>query len=259
MYTSFNVAYLGFLSSDTEVGYYTTATRIFTIILALYTAFTGVLLPRMSLLVSQNKMLEFHSLLDKSVDVLLGFSIPIIVISTIMASDIIYLISGNGYEGAIIPMQLVMPLTLIIGYEQILVIQILMPLKKDRAILINSFIGAFWGVMMNVILVPSLMSIGSSVVWLISELIVLCCAQFFVYKFIKFAFPFRKLVRVLLYHLPLFLIVLLIKQMLQNSFLIIILVCVLTGFYVLLLQSYILKNEIVISLLKRIKFLSLLL
>lgn len=48
MYTSFNVAYLGFVSGETEVGYYTTAVKLYTILISLFTAFTGVMMPRMT-------------------------------------------------------------------------------------------------------------------------------------------------------------------------------------------------------------------
>ena len=47
MYTTFNVSYLGFVGGDEQVGYYSTATKLHGIILALFTAFTGVMLPRM--------------------------------------------------------------------------------------------------------------------------------------------------------------------------------------------------------------------
>lgn len=62
MYTTFNVAYLGFTSNEVEVGYYTTATKLYTILLALFTAFTSVMIPRMSSLVAENKMEEFKKL-----------------------------------------------------------------------------------------------------------------------------------------------------------------------------------------------------
>lgn len=178
MYTSFNVAYLGFVANETEVGYYTTATKLYSILLALFTAFTGVLLPRMSSLLAENKLDEFKLLLQKSVNILFTFSIPVIIISTIMAPEIIQIIAGKGYEGAIIPMRIVMPLMLIIGYEQIMVIQTLMPLRKDKAILYNSILGATTGVLMNVLLVSTYKSIGSSIVWVTSELVVLTASQF---------------------------------------------------------------------------------
>lgn len=71
MYSSFNVAYLGFVSGEVEVGYFTTATKLFSILLALYTAFTGVLMPRMSNLIREGCWDEFKILLRKSIDILL--------------------------------------------------------------------------------------------------------------------------------------------------------------------------------------------
>ena len=133
MYTTFNVAYLGFTSNEVEVGYYTTATKLYTILLALFTAFTSVMIPRMSSLVAENKMEEFKKLSQKSSNILFGFSIPLIIYASVYAPYIINLIAGMGYEGAILPMRIILPLVLVIGYEQILICHILMPLKKDKA------------------------------------------------------------------------------------------------------------------------------
>ena len=131
------------VSGEVEVGYFTTATKLFSILLALYTAFTGVLMPRMSNLIREGCWDEFKILLRKSIDILLFFSIPLIIFSIVFAPEIINMISGKGYEGAIVPMRLSMPLILIIGLEQILIIQTLMPLKEDKIILRNSIFGCF--------------------------------------------------------------------------------------------------------------------
>lgn len=55
LHTSFNIAYLGFATNTTEACYYTTATKLHSIIIALFTAFTGVMLPRMSSIKENNK------------------------------------------------------------------------------------------------------------------------------------------------------------------------------------------------------------
>ena len=70
MYTSLNVVYLGFVAGEKEVGYYTTAIKIYTILLSLFTALSGVLLPRFSVMVAENKMLELKNLIFKSLDLL---------------------------------------------------------------------------------------------------------------------------------------------------------------------------------------------
>lgn len=248
MYTSFNVTYLGFVSGTTEVGYYTTATKIYSILLALFTAFTNVMLPRMSALLSENKTDEFKNMINKSCDVLLTFCIPTMIIGIIFAPEIILIISGEGYEGAITPMRIIMPLMLIIGYAQIVIVQILMPLRKDKAIFINSICGAGIGIILNILLVPSLNSIGSSIVWTISELTVLICGQYFVYKYTKILIPLKKTLYNLLLSLPIAIIIM--AKQLQNldhlilfiaSSIIILLYCFFT-------QIYILKNKTISNL-----------
>ena len=46
MYLTFNVMYLGLVSNNTEVGYYTTAFKLYSVVLGFFTAFTNVMLPR---------------------------------------------------------------------------------------------------------------------------------------------------------------------------------------------------------------------
>lgn len=198
MYGTFNAVFLGFESGPKEVGYYTTATKLFVIILSLYTAFTTVMMPRMASLLSEGKEKEFREKLNVSNELLMAFTIPLVIVGFIYAPEIIRIISGKGYEGAIVPMRIIMPLVFIIGYEQILVIQTLMPLKKDKAIFINSVVGAIVGIVLNLILVPIFKSIGSSVVWLCSEICVMCCAQFFVFKYVRIQFPIKRFLYFLL-------------------------------------------------------------
>lgn len=252
MYTSFNVAYLGFVAGETEVGYYTTATKLYSIILSIFSAFTGVMLPRMSALVTENKIDEFKMLLGKSFNLLFGFSIPIIIFTIIFAHPIILLLSGKGYEGAVIPMQIVMPLILIIGYEQILVIQTLIPLKKDKSILINSIIGACVGILSNILLVSTYKSVGSAIVWLISEISVLTIAQFLVQKAIKISFPIKYLFKSILYNIPLGIILYLLHKFTEwNSIIIILYAIGIMAIYSFILQYYIMRNILFINIIDK--------
>lgn len=182
LYTTFNVAYLGFVSTDVQVGYYTTSTKIHTIILMAFTAVTGVLMPRMASIISEGRYDEYKRLIKKSISILLLFAIPCVIAMELFAPLIINIISGPGYDGAILPLRIIAPLVLIIGLEQILITQSLMPMGKDNAVLINSIIGAFVGLSANLLLVPQLASVGSAVVWLVSEIAVMLSAMYFFNK-----------------------------------------------------------------------------
>ncbi len=251
LYTTFNVAFLGFVSGETEVGYYTTATKFFSILIALFSAFTGVMLPRMSSLLSDGKVEEFKERLTKSIDVLFFFFIPIGVLSIVYAPIIIRIMAGVGYEGAILPMRIIIPLVLIIGYEQIIIIQGLMPLKQDKSILYNSIVGAIVGILLNIALVPSLKSVGSSIVWIASEFVVLVCAQYYINKSLNFIFPWKKVLKFLSVNLPLFVILLCIYLNIENWMMSIGFALVVFGFHALLLFR-LMPNEVGTLCFKRI-------
>lgn len=182
MYTTFNVVFLGFACNDTEVGYYVTSHKIYKIILSLFTAATGVMMPRLSSLIAENRHTEFRILLKRSFLVLWTIFLPISILIELFAPEIINLIAGAGYEGAILPLRIIAPLLLIIGSEQIIITQGLMPLKKDKAILTNSVAGAAVGVTLNILLVPEHGAIGSAIAWVCSECTVLASGSYFFIK-----------------------------------------------------------------------------
>lgn len=170
MYTTFNVVFLGFMHSDTEVGYYYTSTKLFTILLGVMTAFTTVMMPRMSSLFSEGRIEEIKQKIKYSFDLVICLSIPLVIFSIVLAPQIIGILAGNGYEGAILPMRIIMLNVLFVGLAQIWVIQVLLPMKKDNVILYSSVIGACVGITANIIFVKTLGAIGSAIVLIVAEI-----------------------------------------------------------------------------------------
>jgi O-antigen/teichoic acid export membrane protein len=254
MYTSFNVAYLGFVTTVTEVGYYTTATKLFGIALSIFTAFTAVMLPHISGLVEKGNYKEIKRLTNKSYEMLIAFCLPVVIISVIFAPQIIQIIAGHGYDGAIMPMRIIMPLMLIVGMAQILVLQLLMPLKKDRAIFINSFLGAFVSILLNLILVQSYRSSGSAISLVASEFTVLISAQYFVRKEIGLKFPVKNIFINFLYLSPVMLVCSFFQWGIHmENYLNFIFAIAISGLYIGLLQVVWLKNPLALSLIKTLK------
>lgn len=252
MYGSFNTVYLGARCGDIEVGYYSTAIKLYTIIMSVFTSFTTVMMPRMSSLIADGKDVEFKNMTAKSVDFLLLFCIPLIVLIEVFSPEVINLIAGPGYEGAILPMRILVPLMLLIGYEQIIIVQMLMPLGKDNAVLINSGVGAIVALILNMILVPLLASVGSSIVWFSCELAVAISAQFFVNKYIGYRIPIRRIGLALLAYVPALVVCIAFKQCISSTVLSLFLSVVFIGLYALFVELYITKNRVMIGSLKYI-------
>lgn len=208
MYTTFNIAYLGFECGDVQVGYYTTATKFFLVLIGFYAAFTRVMIPRMSSLVADGKKEMFQALEHKAVNALIAIAVPLIIFTCVFSEEIIRLFSGDEFLAATLPARIVFPLIFIIGYEQIIILQVLLPMKKDRALFVGSIIGAVIGIAANLILVPRLLSVGSAIAWVIAETAVMISGQVFVSHYLREKFPFRKLLINVLAYVPLALLLL---------------------------------------------------
>lgn len=172
-YTTFNIVFLGFCSGDTEVGYFTTATKLYSIIMGTFTAFTTVMVPRVSELLMDGNKEYLQKIVTDTLSLIVIFSVPIIVLCEFYAHEIIFLVAGRGYEGAEIPFRIVIFLLLIIGFEQIIIQQFLMASKTYKSIFLVSVTGAVFGLFFNILITPQMASVGSAICWGISELSVL--------------------------------------------------------------------------------------
>ena len=252
MYSTFNVLFLGLVTSNEQVGYYTTAFKLYSIILAFFSAFTTVMLPRMSSLLSQGDKKNFDRLVTSSLSIVYTFCIPLILISIILAPDIIYSLSGAGYEGAIIPMIIIMPTVFMVGVSQVLAVQIITPLRKDNILFYGSIVGAISGIVLNIILVPKLQSIGSAITLFCSESAVTILYVFYVLQKKIINLEPLQIIKSILLSLPSAFICILSVSFIKNCFLSL-LVGILGGTMLWCLTSYYAGNRFIISLVKKWK------
>lgn len=219
MYLTFNVMFLGLVSDNVQVGYYSTAHKLYVVILGFFTAFTQVMLPRMSSLLSEGNEERFRELIDKSFSFMLAFIVPLILCSMALAPQIIYVLSGAGYEGAVLPMRILMPAALAVGIAQVLAVQVLMPMKRDKVLLIASGVGASVSLLINFTVVPFLQSTGTAIVLVLSECAVTVTYMVYVFRHHLAGFPLRRLYQSLLGALPPFAVCLLCGYLISNPYL----------------------------------------
>ena len=215
------------------------------IIIGLFTALTAVIIPKMSNYLKNNQIEDIKLLVNKTINILLIFALPTIVISEFFAHEIITLIAGDQYLGAILPFQIVMPLMIVIGLQQIFNQQLLMCLDHKKGIVITTLIGAVFGISLNVIFVPTFFSVGSSFAWVSSELSTLTLALFFVNKKIGILLPVKNIVKHIFYSTPYIIICMLSIILNSNNWYAFSLSTFLCIIYFLLLNLLINKNETV--------------
>ena len=202
MYTSFNVFYLGIVTTDIQVGYYATATKLYTIFMSVFTAVTTVMVPRISELIAKKEASHLNTIAKQTFQLIFIFSFPIIIISFFYADVIVEIISGKGYEGAILPFRIVMILLLVIALEQIIIQQFLMAVKESKCVVILSAVGSVVGVVLNLLLTPSMGAVGSAISWTMAEICILMVSLLYFKKYFCMTLPWDALLRNILVSIP---------------------------------------------------------
>jgi O-antigen/teichoic acid export membrane protein len=185
IYTNLDSVMLGFMTTDTDVGYYNTAMRIKAVLVSIVASLGAVLLPRASYYIENNMIDEFKKIGKKALKFVFIIAMPMAVYFIMFAKNGIYFLSGTEYSGAIVPMQIIMPTLLFIGIGNILGIQILVPLGKENYVLMSNIAGAIVDVILNALLIPKMASAGAATGTLITEAVVLLVQMYALRENIK--------------------------------------------------------------------------
>ena len=172
IYTNLDTVMLGFMKTDADVGYYNAAVKIKNILVSIVTSLGAVLLPRASYYVENGLMDEFRRITKKAFSFVFLIASPLMLYFMFYAKEGIFFLSGSAYAGSILPMQIIMPTLLLIGISNLLGIQVLVPLGKEKILLYAEITGAIIDLLINCLLIPRFASAGAAIGTLVAELVV---------------------------------------------------------------------------------------
>lgn len=173
VYLNMDNLMLGFLKGDSEVGYYDIAVRIKNILVTVVTSLGAVLLPRMSYLVKNKDKTEFLRITKKALIYVAGFSFFTVVFFTVFAREGILLLAGRAFMPSVLSMKIIMPCVMLIGITNILGMQVLVPLGKEKLVLYSVIGGAVADFIINLVLIPQMGAAGAATGTLVAEFVVL--------------------------------------------------------------------------------------
>lgn len=179
IYTNLDSVMLGFMKTETDVGYYDAAVKVKRILVSIVTSLGAVLLPRASLFIQKKDFLQFNKICSKALKFVFTVSLPLITYFILFSYPGIILLSGSAYKGAVIPMIIIMPTLLLIGLTNIMGLQMLVPLGQEKIVLYSEIAGVIVDCVINMLMIPHFASSGASFGTLIAELVVLLIQLFF--------------------------------------------------------------------------------
>ncbi len=166
--------FLSKMKGDAVVGWYSAAFKPIEVLMVISMGFTGALFPVFSKLYKNSR----ESLLftcEKAIKVLMAIIIPIAVGTTILADELICAVYGSSFKNSAGALQILVWAGVLIFVNSVLT-QLLIAINKQRFNAIFTFLCVVFNVGMNLILIPRLSYIGSSITAVGTELLlfVLC-------------------------------------------------------------------------------------
>ena len=173
IYTNLDNVMLGFMKTDVDVGLYAAAVKVKTILTSLVTYLGAVLLPRLSYYIMEGRKKEFQTLIRKAYNFVIVIALPLMLFTIFYARDCLVFLSGKEFIGATLAMQVIAPTIVLIGLSNLLGIQVLTPLNKEKQLVYSVVAGAVADLILNIIFIPKMGAAGASLGTLVAEFVVL--------------------------------------------------------------------------------------
>lgn len=182
IYINVDTIMLGILKSDIDVGYYDAAVKVKRVLVSVITSLGTVLLPRVSYYVEKKMNEEFKKITAKALNYVVVMALPLMFFFMLYAEHSIYFFAGKAYSGAIIPMKIIMPAIFFIGVSNILGIQILIPLGKEKIVLYSEIAGAIINIILNSFFIPIYAASGAAFATVVAEFVVMLFQCIYLWK-----------------------------------------------------------------------------
>ena len=254
VYTNTDTTMLGFIRNDTDVGFYNAAVRVKVILLGVVTSLGVVLLPRLSYYIEHNMLDEFNIALNKSVNFIMLIALPVAIFFILFAKETILVLAGENYVESILPLQIVMATVVLVGITNILGIQVLLPLKRDGALLISVLIAAVVDILLNLFFIPTLGATGAAISTTAAELVVLIVQCYFVRNYLKILFSKIQYVKIILAIITSSLISKIFDEYFDFSLLVTLVISGVIFFLIYFLILFLLKEKFLSDVIKKFQF-----
>lgn len=178
IYVNTDITMLGIMRGDVEVGLYSTATKIYNIVNMSVASVAQVVLSELSFQYSQKERnyAKINGLLKYSAQFIVTLGFPCVFGLNILASEIIEIIAGKEYLGAV-PALHILTVSLLFSYLGGFVGNIILtPQGKDKINLRNCMVSAVLNFVLNAIFIPKYGLYAAAATTAISEIVGFCLA-----------------------------------------------------------------------------------
>lgn len=171
IYINLDTSMLGLIWGDTQVGYYTVATKLYNIIKALINSMVTVYSVRLSSQYYQNKE-EYLSTFNEAFQIITGLNIPIAVGGYLLRKEIIIILGGTAYLEAATGLALLLLSLIFATLGNLFGAGALLVIREEKNMFAATVTGTIINMVLNYIFIHEKKCTGAAAATLITELIV---------------------------------------------------------------------------------------
>ena len=195
LYTMIDTTMLTILCKSNIVGYYSNSIKMLRMIVTVLTGVSGVLLPRISMYISEGNISESAKLINKVLGIICFISLPCAFGVQMCAKEIVLILFGKSFINAIFTVKILSMLIIIITLSNLFASQVLMTFGYENKIMIATIIGACINIIFNLILIPKYYHNGAAIASVIGELTVAIISFHISKKFVKYNVNYSDLIK----------------------------------------------------------------
>ncbi|WP_448863433.1 flippase [Clostridium sp.] len=176
---------------EAEVAFYEQAQKIVKVALSFLTSVGTVMLPRIAVVFARKDYVAIKRYLEKSFRFVFFLGIPLSLGMISTARFLVPWFYGDGFEKVAPNIMVIAPVILIVGLSNVIGVQYLLPTGKQNDYFISVLCGSMMNIVLNIVLIPRLLSLGAAIASIIAELFVLTAQIFMTRKDFDFKYIFK--------------------------------------------------------------------
>jgi len=171
IYIHSDITILGFFKDDTEVGIYSIATKIYTLIKSVINAMVLVMIPRAAYYVGCNEDNQYSRMISSAGNILILIIPPVAIGIYCLSSDLILVLAGHEYVRGTDSLKILTMSLFFAVFSYLYAYGCLIPNGMEQYFLKASIVSAAFNIAANIIFIPLIGINAAAVTTLLAEII----------------------------------------------------------------------------------------
>lgn len=246
VYSSADTVMLGLLTTDYNVGIYSTASKIYNVFKQLLFSIIVVCLPRFSYMLANESLEEYERFANKIYTVVVMLSVPLVAGIFMLSGSIVEIIAGSGFYDAVVTLRIKAFAILFAIFAYFYMQLVLLPAKKEKVILKATLISGVFNIISNCFGIKLFMENGAAFTTVCSEMIVFIITKNIASRIVNISIGFKTWIQTLFSTLIMVISIFLIGKCISNV-IVDLLVSFIVGVLVYSFMLLLTRNKLIIE------------